>query len=67
MITVRETNWAGPCIGLGPLRKETPQFYVYGYGKRGERVSKNNPAIHLEPCRRCGDHPETEYPRGYEG
>jgi len=63
---VREVNWAGPCIDRGTLTKETEKFYVYrSRGGRMFRISKRK--VHLEPCQRCMDHPETYYPRGYEG
>jgi hypothetical protein len=62
---VRKLNWAGPCIDQGPLIRETEQFYVYqSAGER--RVKKTDPAIHLKPCNRCMDHPQTDYPRGYD-
>lgn len=67
-VIVRETNWAGPCITLGPLQRETAKFWVYGHNiKDPRRIAKSNPKIHLEPCKRCEDHPQTNYPNGYEG
>lgn len=66
---VREINWAGPCIDIGVLVGETALFYVIepmGSNRR-RRVKKGSPLIHVKPCQRCMDHPETNYPRGYEG
>ena len=66
---VREMNWAGPCFNRGVLVRETAQFYViepWGFESR-KRIKKSDPSIHLKPCHRCVDHPNTDYPRGYEG
>jgi hypothetical protein len=68
MKTVRQVNWAGPCIELGPLIRETAKFYVFQQHRnrrnREERISKGK--VHLEPCTRCVDHPNTSYPNGYD-
>jgi hypothetical protein len=67
MTTVRESNLAGPCIPLGRLEKETASFYCYfderPWAKCVKRIAKQK--AHVEPCRRCEDHPQTQYPNGY--
>jgi hypothetical protein len=73
---VRDFSRAGPCITLGRLVRETPQFYVYNewrggetYEERESRVAKRLPGrysgTHVEPCSSCRDHPKTQYPNGY--
>jgi hypothetical protein len=70
MTIVREFSAAGPCLTLGELIKETACFYVFSdrNGKSG-RIAKRTEAryspAHVEPCRSCRDHPETQYPNGY--
>lgn len=71
MKTVRELNWAGPCIDLGVLTRETKAFWFFSRnGGREERVKKDGLRgkyhIHMEPCDRCVDHPKTNYPRGFD-
>ena len=67
---VRKFSAIGPCLMLGRLTKETPTLYVFE-GRSGERkaVRKQLPGRysrhHTEPCRSCGDHPQTQYPDGY--
>lgn len=70
---VREFNSVGPCRILGRLVKETEQFYLYNEWLGGEhygalkRVRKQTLAYHsgahIEPCRSCRDHAETQYPQ----
>ena len=70
----------GPCFQLGVLIKETPQFYFYRIGEghykqwdekvgQVKRVKKKTvySHIHLEPCTRCRDHKDTQYPWGFDG
>lgn len=57
---VREHSSAGPCFQLGPLVRETDQFFVYRRGTKEKRIAKRA-AIHTTPCRRCDDHPESDY------
>jgi hypothetical protein len=67
--TLRIVNWAGPCIDHGVVVGETRMFWKIepiGFERRA-RIFKSDPLVHLEPCTRCCDHPETNYPRGYEG
>lgn len=70
MTTLREVNYAGPCLTLGTLVRETEKFWFYSRGARTERVKKDGIRgrylIHLKPCPRCMDHPQTEYPRGFD-
>lgn len=73
---VREFSPAGPCLTLGRLTKETPQFWCYEEWKGGDRyegakrIAKRTETrysrAHIEPCQSCRDHPQTQYPRGYE-
>jgi hypothetical protein len=76
MDIVREFSPAGPCLTLGKLVRETPQFYVYTEWRGGEtfgpaerKVRKKTPGhysrAHVEPCHSCRDHPKTQYPNGY--
>jgi hypothetical protein len=65
-MTVRVLNWAGPCIERGPYLGETPQFYVYEQAGQRRRARKSDVLVHLTPCKRCMDHPETQYPRGFD-
>jgi hypothetical protein len=70
MTIVRESNLAGPCIELGELIRETAQFYVFrdNFPPPNEhRIAKRKRRVHLEPCTRCEDHPQTQYPNGYTG
>lgn len=62
--TVREFSPAGPCLARGELIRETPRFYVFRdrWGVEG-RGAKHK--MHIEPCRACRDHPQTQYPNGY--
>jgi len=72
---VRKFSVCGPCLTLGKLTKETAQFYVYDewqgrdvYEGR-KMVRKPLPGhysgAHIEPCRSCRDHSQTQYPNGY--
>lgn len=75
---VREFSAYGPCIPLGELLRETAKFYVYDRANNAHlrnrrdrepierKIAKSNQAIHLEPCRSCGDHEATIYPDGYQ-
>jgi hypothetical protein len=73
---VREFSPVGPCLTLGRLVKETPQFYVFNKWRGGEsyaegetRIRKRTAAhysrAHIEPCHSCRDHAKTQYPNGY--
>jgi hypothetical protein len=70
MKTVREFNLAGPCIEIGRLVRETSKFYVYNdefipghFFDQEKKIGKRR--THIEPCKRCTDHPQTDYPNGY--
>jgi hypothetical protein len=76
---LREFSFAGPCLELGTVTKATPnsvEFTEHGGrirrrgGSAWNHVSMEgglgSGLLHVEPCRRCMDHPETSYPRGYE-
>ena len=64
---VRQYSAAGPCLKLGRKTGETAKFVSYSESNdpddSGTRISKEK--VHTEPCRRCTDHPETDYPNGY--
>jgi len=67
---VRAFSAAGPCLTLGELIRETAQFYWYrDHDGRALRIRKPLPGrdapAHIEPCRSCRDHPQTQYPHGY--
>jgi hypothetical protein len=74
MTTVRQFNRAGPCIVLGQLTSVTPQFFCFDEWQGGDhyvskRVRRELPGRwspnHVIPCRSCRDHPQTQYPDGY--
>jgi hypothetical protein len=71
MTLVREFSFAGPCLTIGRLVRQTAKFYVYNEWLGGDRfdatekrIGKNH-RMHVEPCRRCRDHAHTQYPNGY--
>ena len=71
-MSVRDTNWAGPCIELGEFVRRTPKFIVFVDRRTGEERRMGgsrlkHDLIHTTPCLRCMDHPNTYYPNGYEG
>lgn len=59
----RRFSMCGPCLSEGRVVRETARFYVLEARGRNERISKDR--VHVEPCRSCTDHPETQYPYGY--
>ena len=78
-ILVREFSACGPCLTLGEFVRRTAKTIVYrewrggdcfgkecrvGGWKVGERGDRRA-YIHIEPCRSCRDHAETQYPNGY--
>jgi hypothetical protein len=77
---LRTSNLAGPCAEEGTIIGETKSFYLVQGDKPWERgkprrfrkdgigkFSRSNGGTpHIEPCKRCEDHPETSYPNGYE-
>lgn len=58
---VRVVNWAGPCIHKTVVRIGRSR-YKFGPDDFDYFIS-----THKEPCQRCQDHPQSHYPRGYEG
>jgi hypothetical protein len=66
MTTLREINWAGPCIPLGPVVRESDDWWFLDNGCRKWRKKKTSRLLHTEPCNRCMDHPKTDYPNGYD-
>jgi hypothetical protein len=71
MTLVREHNSAGPCIVLGTVTKETADFYFYRRSpdtpeRRVAKLRRHGGSIHAKPCKRCEDHPQTEYPNGFD-
>lgn len=67
MTTVREFSMVGPCIRLGEFVKRTPQRIFYR-DRDGAVTCKTSRAglVHTEPCPSCRDHPQTQYPDGYD-
>lgn len=67
---------AGPCFlhgtaGSGRIKRETAKFYWVaevcpwkGTEAKPKRIAKSK--VHLKPCNRCTDHPNTSYPHGYQ-
>ena len=72
--TLREFNMAGPCIYLGDIVSNTSKAWkIIERSWPNETVKKLKRSkaakcglIHDEPCRSCIDHPESQYPNGYE-
>jgi hypothetical protein len=73
--TVRAFSACGPCLKLGRLTKTTAQFYIFDEWRGGDRYEGSkrvrirtpghySPA-HVEPCRSCQDHAQTQYPNSY--
>lgn len=70
--TVRDFSAAGPCIAEGVIIRETPTMLEIEERsgsrrrifKRGQRWSAG--LLHVEPCRSCRDHANTQYPNGYD-
>lgn len=66
---VRVVNWAGPClngyrvVSVGKSRYKLDR----GYGTRGLQTHdfKHFIEVHIDPCTRCTDHPQSSYPNGY--
>ena len=72
MDTLREFSRAGPCITLGTILDNTPNWWTYqdrrfnGAKRKSKRsVAAQSGLLHDEPCRSCRDHPQTQYPDGY--
>jgi hypothetical protein len=68
--TVREFSSIGPCITLGTLTRSTAKM-VYFTTREGREERRGGHRlecglIHVEPCRSCRDHAESQYPNGYE-
>ena len=68
--TVREFSAIGPCLTLGELMHRTASTVVFrladgGINRRGGYRVKSG-LVHTAPCRYCRDHPQTQYPNGYE-
>lgn len=70
MTIVRKFSAIGPCIPLGKLVKRTAKTVTFEErdGSRGTRGGYRLQCglIHTEPCCSCRDHPQTQYPNGYE-
>jgi hypothetical protein len=67
---VREFSSIGPCIQLGEFVKRTENTITF-IERDGSRCTRGgqrlkNGLIHTLPCRSCRDHPESQYPNGYE-
>jgi hypothetical protein len=62
-VLVREASGFGPCAVLGPLVSETPSRYIYRRRADGPTAFayKRSPALHIEPCKSCPDHPASRY------
>lgn len=70
---VRWFSPAGPCLNRKVLAIG-PKRFKLGDAFPGIRRIPNNSVdfayffeTHKQPCRRCDDHPKTQYPFGYEG
>ena len=63
-VIVREAcGSGGPCAVLGPLVSETSTRYIYRRRPDGPIAfaCKRWPALHIEPCKSCPDHPASRY------
>lgn len=61
---VRVWSPCGPCLPKGELIRTTGKFYVYR-DRHGDERRISCTKAHVDPCKRCEDHPETDYPNGY--
>lgn len=70
--TLREFSAAGPCLTLGRVVRETPNFWFYRKWRGGpdfdpaQTRAGKIPGRHTDPCPSCRDHPRTQYPNGYQ-
>lgn len=69
---LREFSPVGPCITLGKVLRITPKgvTYIDSHGRakrRGGRAWKEDGSglLHIQPCRSCADHTNSQYPHGY--
>ena len=63
-VIVREAcGSGGPCAVLGTLVSETSTRYIYRRQPAGPIAfaCKRWPALHIEPCNSCPDHPASRY------
>jgi len=63
-VIVREAyGFGGPCAVLGTLVSETSTRYIYRRRPDGPIAfaRKRSPALHIEPCKSCPDHPASRY------
>lgn len=68
---LRDFSAAGPCIPQGVVTNETATALEVTVAGSVRKVLKRNRRfqtglLHTEPCRSCRDHPQTQYPNGYE-
>ncbi len=52
-------EWERPdgerCLWLGPILRVTDDFYIFASGQSEQRMRKDHPDAHIEPCTRCSD------------
>jgi hypothetical protein len=63
-VIVREACGFGrPCAVLGTLVSETSTRYIYRRRPDGPIAFayRRSPALHIEPCKSCPDHPASRY------
>lgn len=56
---VRVVNWAGPCL-TDVVEKVNKTRYKLEWHEPKHFIE-----VHIDPCTRCTDHPQTMYPNGY--
>ena len=60
---VRFFSMAGPCLPATVIRENRTTYTLNFYGNK-KLESKS--LVHADPCPSCTDHPQSQYPRGYE-
>lgn len=66
---VRAFSTVGPCIVQGTLVRETSKFYCVAdrfESGRVRKIAKTRWDIHTALCVSCREHPQSQYPNGYE-
>jgi hypothetical protein len=60
---VRFFSMVGPCLPATVVRSNPTTYTVDFYGTK-KRVHRG--WVHADPCVSCTDHPNTQYPYGYQ-
>ena len=60
---LRMSNSAGPCLPVTLVKVNRTRASVLFYSSR---LDEPLWSLHAEPCTCCMDHPQTQYPNGYD-